>query len=179
MLVTVTSAVAAAPQGRMLTYQNTIVLPVRTTRMTSSGLADSYIVERHVAKTGALLWSAASVFINTPISSDNGGGIFFGYEVLGATPIGLQSGVARISSKRVGSWTSVQAATGDASMTHVQTNGGPAVSIDGNTVYLVISNGSAGYLVGLDSHTLAPSAFWRATFLHTTRAAGYFISMRR
>ena len=35
-------------------------------------------------------------------------------------------------------------------------NCAPAVSADGSTIYITVSNGSAGYLLGLDSTTLAP-----------------------
>ena len=41
-------------------------------------------------------------------------------------------------------------------MTGVQTNCAPAVSHDGKTVYVAVSDGIRGYLLGLDTKTLAP-----------------------
>jgi hypothetical protein len=41
-------------------------------------------------------------------------------------------------------------------MTEVAMNCAPAVSRDGATIYITVSDGSAGYLVGLNSATLAP-----------------------
>jgi hypothetical protein len=43
-------------------------------------------------------------------------------------------------------------------VTEVPYNCAPALSWDGKTLYVAVSNGTAGYLVGLDSATLAPGA---------------------
>src|SRR5438477_299523 len=48
----------------------------------------------------------AGVFINTPLTSDSSGNVYFGFYVTGSTPAGLQSGVARISATGVGTWVS-------------------------------------------------------------------------
>jgi hypothetical protein len=45
-------------------------------------------------------------------------------------------------------------ASGDKTMTEVSFNCAPAISPDGSTVYVAVSNGSSGYLLGLDSKTL-------------------------
>ena len=42
---------------------------------------------------------AATVFINTPLTVDKSGNIFFGFMVTGNNPSGLESGVARVSNR--------------------------------------------------------------------------------
>ncbi len=96
-----------------------------------------------------------TVMIDTPITSDAAGNIYFGFVVEGSNPAKLQSGVARISAGGAGLWVSATAAARDDSITQVAMNCAPAISADGSTVYIAVSNGSAGYLLGLDSTTLA------------------------
>jgi hypothetical protein len=102
-----------------------------------------------------------NVQIDTPITSDRYGNIFFGFEVSGATATGLQSGIARIDTSGSGTWVSALAASGsDHTITKVVMNCAPALSNDHKTLYIAVSQGSwaAGYLVSLDSRTLAPIA---------------------
>ena len=99
-----------------------------------------------------------SVMIDTPITSDAAGNIYFGFVTEGKNPAGVVSGLARISAKGVGSWVSAADASGDSTMNEVPIGCAPAISADGSTVYVAVSNGSAGYLVSLDSATLAPVA---------------------
>lgn len=95
------------------------------------------------------------VAIDTPITADESGNIYFGFYVTGSTPVGLKSGVARIGADGQGTWISTQAASGDNNMTEVAQNCAPAVSADGATIYVAVSDGSVGYLLGLNSATLA------------------------
>lgn len=97
-----------------------------------------------------------TVEIDTPITSGAAGDIFFGFTVTGANPANLTSGIARIGADGRGRWISAGAAAKDPAMTEVAMNCAPAVSPDGKTVYLAVSNGNSGYLVGLDSATLQP-----------------------
>jgi hypothetical protein len=97
-----------------------------------------------------------TVMVDTPITSDAKGNIYFGFLVLGSNPAKLQSGIARIGADGKGSWVSATAAAGDSTITQVAMNCAPAVSADGSTIYIGVSNGSAGYLVGLDAASLAP-----------------------
>ena len=47
-----------------------------------------------------------SVQINTPLTVDAHGNLFFGFLAVGPTPIGLQSGLARIAADGTGTWAS-------------------------------------------------------------------------
>jgi len=98
----------------------------------------------------------SDVMIDTPITADANGNIYFGFVVLASNPAGLESGIARVDTNGKGTWISAQAAAGDPQMTQVAMNCAPAVSADGSTVYIAVSNGSIGYLVGLDATTLDP-----------------------
>ena len=100
----------------------------------------------------------AGVIINTPLMSDSSGNIYFGFLVTGNTPLALTSGIARISASGQGTWIPVTTAAADATMTKVVHNNAPALSPDLGTLYIAVSNGSAGYLVALNSTTLAPVA---------------------
>lgn len=98
----------------------------------------------------------AHVMINTPLTADAAGNIYFGFMVTGTTPVPLQSGIARVGANGQGTWVSAAAAANDSSMRKVAHNCAPALSWDGKTLYVTVSNGSAGYLVALNSSTLAP-----------------------
>lgn len=105
----------------------------------------------------------SSVMINTPITADALGNLYFGFLVTGTTPTGLQSGIARISAAGVGSWVSAQTASGDSGIRKVVYNCAPALSRDGRSLYIAVNTGAtpgygAGYLLKLDSRTLATQA---------------------
>jgi hypothetical protein len=95
-----------------------------------------------------------NVMIDTPITADDKGNIYFGFVVLGSNPSGLESGIARMDPKGNGTWISASGAAGDPQITQVAMNCAPAVSADGTTIYIAVSNATTGYLVGLDSTTL-------------------------
>jgi hypothetical protein len=109
----------------------------------------------------------SSVQIITPITSDGNGNLYFGYLATNA-PNGLTSGLARINQKTgAGTWTTAALASGDNTMQKVAYNCGPAISLDGSKVYVGVNNvngfanGAAGYLVAVDSTTLAYVAAFR------------------
>ncbi len=102
-----------------------------------------------------------NVKIETPITSDSSGNIYFGFNVRGDNSAGLTSGIARISASGQGSWVSANAAALGASyIADVQQNCAPALSNDGKTLYMAVTgiNGDNehGDLVALDSTTLLP-----------------------
>ena len=116
-----------------------------------------YGLANYQADTNAYL---GNVFINTPITSDRYGNIFFGFQVTNATPVALTSGVARIDYNGTGTWISASAAAADGSITKVVHSCAPALSADHKTLYVAVNSGgsSAGYLVALNSRTLEPQA---------------------
>jgi hypothetical protein len=98
----------------------------------------------------------ANVMVDTPITADDAGDIYFGFVVTGSTPANLSSGIARIAADGTGTWISAASAGSDSSMTQVAMNCAPTISRDQTTVYIAVSDGGSGYLVGLDSQTLQP-----------------------
>ncbi len=103
---------------------------------------------------GAKATYDAAVKITTPLTADNQGNVFFGFQVSGATPAHLLSGIARIGANGQGSWTSASLAAGDSTISQVVMNCAPAVSNDLHTLYVAVSDGGNGYLLALDSTTL-------------------------
>ena len=108
----------------------------------------------------------SSVYIDTPITPDANGNIFFGFRMQGTpvapfpntNPNGPVSGYARISSTGVGTYVLVDAMTSDPVVTRGCHNMAPAISNDGSTVYVVAKKYNTtyyGYICGLDSTTLA------------------------
>ncbi len=104
-----------------------------------------------------------NVVINTPLTADAAGNIYFGFIVNASNPANLVSGIARISVDGRGTWIAASAAAADASISKTATNSAPALSNDGRTLYVAVSSNAAtapsgmssGYLLALDSTTLA------------------------
>ena len=105
----------------------------------------------------------ATVFINTPLTADAQGNIFFGFQVTGTNPAGLVSGIARVTPNGTGTWVGVAAAAGDPTIVKPVMNCAPALSNDGTTIYIAANRGATsatqnGVLLALDSTTLATRA---------------------
>jgi Bacterial Ig-like domain (group 3) len=97
------------------------------------------------------------IYINTPLTVDNSGNVYFGFTVTGSNPSGINDGgIARISAAGVGSYvltgTAVGVGTGSPAL-----GSAPALNSDGSILYaaMVDSNGGS-YLVGVNAATLAP-----------------------
>ena len=106
----------------------------------------------------------STVTINTPITTDRYGSVYFGYLVTGPNPANLPlgGGLARITITAQGSYVSTNtlaAAVGDNTVSQVAMNAGPALSNDQRTLYAAVSNGGTGYLVSLNSATLAVTGY--------------------
>ena len=106
----------------------------------------------------------ASVQINTPLTSDAQGNVYFGFQAAPGNPAKLSSGIVRLGADGKSIWASATALAQDSGIVKVATNSAPALSVDQKTLYVVvnaiasISNGSSqqrGYLLALDSTTLA------------------------
>ena len=105
---------------------------------------------------GATAALDATVMISTPITVDAAGNAWFGFFVTGANPAGLSGGVARLSATGVGTWQAASVLANDISVDRVAMNSAPALSTDGGTLYIAVSNPQEhGYLLALDSATLA------------------------
>jgi hypothetical protein len=101
----------------------------------------------------------ANVYVDTPLTADAAGNVYFGFEVTGDTPLHLRGGIARIAADGTGSWVAADTASSDPSITKVVMNSAPALSNDGSTLYVAVnSDGQTGYLLELDSTTLATDA---------------------
>lgn len=106
----------------------------------------------------------ANVIINTPLLSDASGNVYFGFDVNGATPAGLSGGIARLAADGSGSWVGASTAAGDPAIVQMATNSAPALSGDGQTLYVAVNTApnsatpQTGYLLALDSTTLATRA---------------------
>lgn len=101
----------------------------------------------------------AAVMISTPITVDTAGNAWFGFFVTAANSAGLSSGVARLAADGSGTWQAASALANDVAIDRVAMNSAPALSIDGATLYVAVSNAAGrGYLLALDSVTLASVA---------------------
>jgi hypothetical protein len=102
-----------------------------------------------------------TIFINTPLTPDGNGNVFFGFRVEGTAPAPLNtthSGFARIDPAGNGTYVLTDIAANDPDIDRDSHNSAPALSNDGTTLYVVAkaSSGGSAYLLGLDSTTLAP-----------------------
>jgi len=100
-----------------------------------------------------------TIFVNTPITADSAGNIYFGFRVQGTAPAPLnttQSGFARVDSNGNGSFVLAGTAANDPNSNRDSHNIAPALSNDETTIYVVAksSTSSNGYLLGLNSTTL-------------------------
>ena len=122
----------------------------------------------NVAFYGNLAYAAApalfnaAVVVNTPLTYDTAGNLYFGFQVLNVVPNGPASGgIARIGADGSAAFVTAPAITGDASLVKPQTNCAPALSADGTTLYVVfntflpVAGNARGRLVALDAATLA------------------------
>jgi hypothetical protein len=103
----------------------------------------------------------AGVKVCTPLTTDAQGNVYFGYRTSGTNPLGITSGLARIGADGSTSFVTAAAATAGApggGATQVAMNCAPAISNDGNTVYVAMNGGSQGYMVSLKAETLETKA---------------------
>ena len=87
----------------------------------------------------------AAIFINTPITADSKGNVFFGFRVQGTAPAPLnttQSGFARIDPNGNGTYVLAGTAANDASINRDSHNSAPALSNDETTLYVVAKSSS-------------------------------------
>jgi hypothetical protein len=152
------------PCGATLTRQGRVVVAGAggTILERASGDAASATVTRY-AFFGINAYNAnpaaynSTVIINTPITADENGTVYFGFIVTGSNPSNLSSGIARVAADGTGSWTPVTVAAADPNAAQVPHNCAPALSFTSKSVYIAVRDGgSGGWLTRLDSQTLAP-----------------------
>ncbi|MGZ3256534.1 MAG: hypothetical protein ACXU68_07160 [Croceibacterium sp.] len=156
------------PYNVLLTAQGHLYAPdsggrlwVRSDADAASSAPTSQVFYGAAAYNGNAAAFDASVFINTPLTADAHGNVFFGFQVTGTNPAGLVSGIARVAPDGTGTWVGASAAAGDASIAKPAMNCAPAISTDGATVYIAVNTAGTtqtGYLLALDSTTLATKA---------------------
>jgi hypothetical protein len=102
----------------------------------------------------------SQIFVDTPITADSSGDIFFGFRFQGThagnTP--TQSGYARITPGGTATYVLAGTAAGDATVVNDSHNLAPALSNDEKVLYVGVKGPAANshpYLLGLDSTTLA------------------------
>jgi Bacterial Ig-like domain (group 3) len=104
----------------------------------------------------------ASIYINTPLTVDTAGNVFFGFSDVGSNPSGISDGgVARVTTTGAGAYVLGGAAIGGGlGWTGTPAIGSaPAVSNDGSTVYVAINGSTGPNLVGLNAITMTPE-YW-------------------
>jgi uncharacterized protein (TIGR03382 family) len=155
--LTSTGRMYMAGGGGTVLYQSNLDsnAPTAATRV-------SIVGDAHYAANKAAFDSGLKIC--TPLTSDSQGNVYFGYRVSalltlegGAT---LSSGIAKVSSSGQVTLMSASAATGG-NATEIAMNAALAISNDGKKVYAVMRNTDtlpAGYLVSMDTTTLAPNA---------------------
>lgn len=137
-------------------------LLVRTSADASTSIVSRLVFYTTVADFNAHAASYAAVKIDTPLTSDKAGNIYFGYAVMGSVPANLASlgtgGVAKVNAiTGAATYKSVESMSIDSSLTYPAINAAPALSPDEGSVYVAVTGGK-GMLVKLDSGTLAPTA---------------------
>jgi hypothetical protein len=102
-----------------------------------------------------------TIFVNSPLTADAAGNIYFGFRVQGTAPTPLnttQSGIARIDANGNGTYVLAATAANDPLASLVSHNIAPALSNDSSTLYVVVKSpvsANFGYLLGLNPTTLA------------------------
>jgi len=101
-----------------------------------------------------------TIFVNTPLTADTNGAIYFGFRVQQTAPAPLNttnSGFVRLAPDGTAIFVLAGPASGDSRIYRDSHNSAPALSNDGSTLYVAVKGTNSGYayLLGLDSGTLA------------------------
>jgi hypothetical protein len=102
----------------------------------------------------------STIFINTPVTADTNGNVFFGFRIQQAAPAPLNTtngGFVRIDPVGNAIYVLVNSAANDVRITRDSHNCAPALSNDGATLYVAVkgTNSNYAYLLGLDATNLS------------------------
>lgn len=113
-----------------------------------------YGIQNYKANPGAY----SGVRISSPLTTGPDGSVYFTYTVSGDNPLGLASGIARITKDGKATYVSGAQASGGSVFVRPKLNS--AVAISGNRLYVVLkqADGSDGVIALLNAQTLAPIA---------------------
>jgi hypothetical protein len=126
---------------------------------TANGAVKTLVFYGEAAYNGAKAAFDASVFINTPITADTQGNLYFGFSALASNPAGLKGGIARIAANGAGTWVAASTLAQDDAIEKAAMNSAPSLSPDQKTLYVAVNNASSkGYLLALDAATLQAKA---------------------
>jgi len=105
--------------------------------------------------------SYAPIKINTPLTADSTGNIYFGYEVIATLPSNLSSlgtgGIAKVNANTgVSTFKSVQSMGIDSTLSRPAMNAAPALTTDGNYIYVALT-GNNPWLAKLSTKDLTSS----------------------
>jgi hypothetical protein len=103
----------------------------------------------------------ASVFINTPITADTQGNIYFGFTARTDNPAGLSNGFVRIAADGTATTVGMSLVAGELLQSKPALNAAPALSPDQKTLYVLANDTSSrpkGYLMALDAASMALKA---------------------
>ena len=113
------------------------------------------------SSTASLATLNAQIRINTPLTVDASGNLYFGFIADAGNAAGLTSGFARIAADGTAIWRGARDVAQDSNVTGPAMNCAPALSPDGQTVYVVANLApsanapQSGVLMALDAATLA------------------------
>lgn len=113
------------------------------------------------SSTASLATLNSQIRINTPLTVDAAGNLYFGFIADANNDAALTSGFVRIAPDGTAIWRGAAMLAQDATVTRPAMNCAPALSPDGQTLYVVVNIAPAGnapqsgYLMSLDSTTLA------------------------
>jgi hypothetical protein len=149
------------PDGRLVMPMSRGRLLMRATPDETTGTT-STVAFYGTACDSAPASCDSTITINTPLTSDSQGNLFFGFSVSGANPAGLVGGgIARVAADGTVSHVLASTAAANAAMVKPMMNSAPALSADERTLYVVVNSDVAaparasGQLLALDSATLA------------------------
>jgi hypothetical protein len=116
------------------------------------------------SSTAPLATLNSQIRINTPLTVDAAGNLYFGFIADTNNAPGLASGFVRIAADGTAIWRGASVLAQDDNATRPAMNCAPALSPDGQRLYVVVNIAStanapqSGYLLALDSTTLALQA---------------------